>query len=397
MIALASTFKKAYWSLGIVGVIYGGGLLALANPWFFRTVFYMNLLKLDWGIDINHPEEFGFAKNQITPFNLSTPDGETLYAWHILPASVYAKHEEELLQQQRPSATRDVISTPGFHLLANDPEARLIIKFHGNTGTVVQGWRTDTYRALSYGSTPNVHVLTIDYRGFGFSTGFPTETGMIMDGVTAVNWAIDVAKVPPERIVIVGQSLGTAVTAAVADHFAERGVEFAGIVMIASFTTAPNVLNGYKVGGVLPVLSALRGWPRLLKWIQLRVVDTWDTASRIANFVKKSNRVRLFLIHALDDDEIPCSHTDVLFSTAANATIHGGMSLQQLSSMKNRSTIDTGGGAYISTWNGGGDKIIREEIVGYGHHDRVMTSVPVALAVLKAFDFGTASGILTQE
>lgn len=88
----------------------------------------MNRLKLDWGIDINHPEEFGFAKNQITPFNLSTPDGETLYAWHILPASVYAKHEEELLHQQRPSATRDVISTPGFQLLANDPEARLIIK-----------------------------------------------------------------------------------------------------------------------------------------------------------------------------------------------------------------------------------------------------------------------------
>lgn len=177
---------------------------------------------------------------------------------------------------------------------------------------------------------------------------------------------MNVAKVPADRIVLVGQSLGTAVTAAVAEHFAEKATEFAGVVMIASFTTAPNVLNGYKVGGVLPVLSILEGYPSLLKWIQSKVADTWDTASRISNFVRKSNRVRLFFIHALDDDEIPCSHTDALFAIAANATTDGGMDSQQLSAMKKKSTVDMGGGAFVSTWNTGGNKIIRQEIVGFG-------------------------------
>lgn len=46
---------------------------------------------------MDKPESFGFAKHQITPFNISTPDGETLYAWHVLPLNVYAKHRESLV------------------------------------------------------------------------------------------------------------------------------------------------------------------------------------------------------------------------------------------------------------------------------------------------------------
>lgn len=204
------------------------------------SALYAHLARLDWGIDINRPEQFGFATGQVKAFNLSTPDGETLYAWHVLPLGLYAKHEAEILQQKH-GLGEDITTTIGFRLLA-DPEARLIINFHGNAGTVAQGrqhlrgsisrlvdswvetlfqeentyrvfplesvsnpyesiplplktykknthslffagWRTDTYRALSDGSTSNLHILTIDYRGFGFSTGSPTENGLITDGV----------------------------------------------------------------------------------------------------------------------------------------------------------------------------------------------------------------------
>lgn len=51
---------------------------------------------------------------------------------------------------------------------------------------------------------PNTHILTIDYRGFGHSSGSPTEAGLIVDGVALVDWVLNVAGIPPERIVILG-------------------------------------------------------------------------------------------------------------------------------------------------------------------------------------------------
>ena len=111
---------------------------------------------------------------------------------------------------------------------------------HGNAGHVAQGWRTDTYRALAAGAPDRIHVLAFDYRGFGHSSGTPTEQGLITDGIAVVQWAIEVAKVPPERIVLVGQSLGTAVATAVAEHFSlHLATEFAGLILCRQFLGSP--------------------------------------------------------------------------------------------------------------------------------------------------------------
>src|SRR5687768_13624940 len=92
-----------------------------------------------------------------------------------------------------------------------------------NAGHVAQAVRPDAYHTLT--DTSDYHLLAIDYRGFGKSTGTPTENGLVHDGIAAVSWAMDVAGIPSDRIVIMGQSLGTAVTAGVAEHFAMQGVE----------------------------------------------------------------------------------------------------------------------------------------------------------------------------
>lgn len=78
--------------------------------------------------------------------------------------------------------------------------------------------------------TSGFHVLSVDYRGYGKSTGSPSEAGLIQDGIATVDWAMSVAGVASERIVVVGQSLGTAVTSGVVEHFAARDVEFAGVI-----------------------------------------------------------------------------------------------------------------------------------------------------------------------
>lgn len=187
-----------------------------------------------------------------------------------------------------------------------------------------------------------------------------------MDAIAVVEWALNVAQIPPERIIILGQSLGTAVSTATAEHFAKKGIEFAGIVLIAGFTDLPTLLTSYSIAGYIPVLSPLRHSPAIQKWFASYVVDTWMSANRLANFVKISKRVRLFIIHAKDDFEIPWFHSEGLFAAAANATTDGGMSIDLIKRTKARSTKDMGDGSFISTWNAGGDKIIREEIVAYG-------------------------------
>ncbi len=219
---------------------------------------------------------------------------------------------------------------------------------------------------MSDGSTSNIHILAPDYRGFGYSSGFPSEKGLITDGISTVNWALNVAKIPPRRIVIIGHSLGTAVTAAVVESFAKNRTEFAGVILISGFTELPTLLTSYAIGGWVPLLAPLRRSPKLQKLFTSYLVDRWPSATRLANFVRISHRVRLFIIHARNDYEIPYVHSDGLFAAAANATTPAGMGAGLLNKMKMRSTVDMGEGAFISTWKAGGNKIIREQIVGYG-------------------------------
>ena len=65
-------------------------------------------------------------ENQIQPFRLPTPDGELLYAWHILPVGLYSKHENVLVNGPTGLA-EDMTLTTAFELLSNDPQARLVI------------------------------------------------------------------------------------------------------------------------------------------------------------------------------------------------------------------------------------------------------------------------------
>jgi abhydrolase domain-containing protein 12 len=255
-----------------------------------------------------------------------------------------------------------------------------------NAGSVAQGWRPDIYRALSDGSTSDIHILAPDYRGFGYSSGFPTEEGLIVDGIATVNWALKIAKIPPSRIVVIGHSLGTAVTSAVVEAFAKNGTEFAGVILNSGFTDLPTLLQSYAIGGWVPVLAPLKHLPALQKRFAGCLVDTWPSTTRLANFVRISKRLRLFIIHAKDDHEIPYEQSDSLFLAAANATTSAGMELSLLNKMKARGTVDMGDGSFVSTWKADGNKIIRQQVVNYGGHNRVMTFAPVALAVLKAFE-----------
>lgn len=215
----------------------------------------------------------------------------------------------------------------------------------------------------------DAHILTIDYRGYGYSTGSPTEEGLILDGIATVNWALTVAHVAPERIVIVGQSLGTAVAVAVAEHFATKShIDFAGIVLVAGFSDLPTVMMTYKAGGILPALSPLRPYPKIQSFFARRIKDTWPTSTRLGNLVRNSRRIDLALIHSKNDPDIPWSHCDTLFYAAANATSIEGMTASQIDGVKQH--LELGAGGWTNTWTAGTSlgeiKRIKQTIVKHG-------------------------------
>ncbi|KAI1760802.1 alpha/beta-hydrolase [Hypoxylon sp. FL1150] len=370
----------------VVGVpvgLYVTFILLGAFPFFQRHFLYAHRLNTLLWHDIDKPEYWGFARNQVTPFSLNTVDEKTIYAWHILPLPTYLKHEDTL-QAQRPGFSDDITKTTSFKLLKDDPEARLVVYFHGNAGHIAQGYRPESYHTLTDSS--RYHVLAIDYRGFGKSTGTPSETGLLHDGAAAIDWAMHVAGLPPSRIIIMGQSLGTAVTSAVAEHFALLGIEFAGIILIAGFSSLPTLLSSYAAAGFIPVLSPLRPIPPLLRFFQSFIVDKWQSADRLAHVVNLTQtRLRLTFIHAKNDIEIPCHESDKLFKSAAGATIHEELDDNKFLSWKEKRTLQRDDGTFIATANAEPGVVIREELVPYGGHNEVMMSAAVSLAVMRSF------------
>lgn len=217
-----------------------------------------------------------------------------------------------------------------------------------------------------------------------------------------------IAHVPPEKIVIVGQSLGSAVAAAVAEHFAlEDAIEFKCLILCAAFSDVPTLMSTYTIGGFIPILSPLRPYPFLSQFFAKRIQETWFTFDRLANLVRKSKNIKLNLIHATNDFDIPWSHSNTLFYAAANATSAEGLTLKQMDAVTVH--IDSGQSGWTKIWKtvqeDGGRKTIRQDVVKYGGnsqspqtltdatviadqvegHNRVVTYPVVAKAVFNAF------------
>lgn len=364
--------------------LYLGFLAISATPFFQRHFVYAHKIHTLWWNDVREPQTWGFAKNQVTPFSLHTDDHETLFTWHIVPLPLYLQYEDKLSAQPE-GFVDDFTKTENFKML-KDPNVRLVISFHGNAGHVAQAWRPNSYHTLT--DTSSYHVLAIDYRGFGHSTGSPSEDGLISDGVAVVDWAMNVAEVPSSKIVLMGQSLGTAVASGVADHYSRKGIEFAGIVLIAGFSHLPTMLTNYAIGGFLPVLAPLRLFPAALSLIQRFVVDKWHSAERLASVVKSTNsRLRLFLVHAYNDRDIPCNESNLLFKAVALATPSGRiLSDAEFEDQKAQRTVVRARNAFVATWKDEPNIVIRQEQFGYGGHNDIVMMAPVALAIMRAFD-----------
>lgn len=395
MPSASAVLKPLFGTIAGIFGVYITFVALLTIPKLQDHVIYLHRVTFTWFQDVNIPEQWGFLRNQVSPFHLTTPDGETLHAWHVLPLELYRKHQEEL-RDEPTGLCSDIKERVSFNLLKDDPTAQLVIYLHGAAGTLGSGWRPQSYRAMSAAAS-NVHILAIDYRGFGTSTGWPSEAGLLTDALTLANFALVDAGIPPERIVVFAQSIGTAVATSLTHHLAHQTPPtlFAGMVLVAPFADVELLTETYKVAGTIPLLSPIAFFPKLLALLNHFIVSKWPSKDRIAAMIRhldaiklpnRQNKYDITIIHAEDDYDIPWVHSDVVFWHAVNATREGmgALTFDELEEEKAQKKVPLGAGGWEIEWEGKGG-FVREQIVKYGLHDRIMSYPVVSLAVARAF------------
>jgi pimeloyl-ACP methyl ester carboxylesterase len=286
---------------------------------------------------------------------------------------------------------------------------------------VAQGYRPSTYRSIS--GIPKTHLITCDYRGFGLSSlnnppHIPTETGLITDAISLVSYVTHDLGHPISRTVLLGQSLGTAVTAATALYYTDptspqlpsdlvspkhskpAKEAFAGIILVAPFRNLPLLLQHYRISGIFPVLKPLQAYPRIANFLSSRIVDTWPTLPRLQSLVaaekSKKHGFHISLLHARNDQDISYHEAETLFeplqtlmlgSSADDAAGDAGVSAEETRrSIHGGERVKRGAFAYKKVEDGKGERCVELEVTRYGGHNEIVGWAQVALAVRRAFE-----------
>lgn len=232
------------WSVASIIVVYGG-----AVAWF--AVNESSFLYFPEKTLETSPEEFGIVYGEV---RIPSTDSVQLVGWIV------------------PSA---------------DTSTLWLLYLHGNAGNVGMRGYVEHYAQLH---KLGLNILTVDYRGYGESSGNPTEQGIYDDARAGYEYLRSAQHVPPERIVVYGYSLGSAIAVDLVSK-----VPSAGLIVEGSFTSIPDV--GQEHYPYLPVRMVAR--------------------SRFASSVKIGSITgpKLF-IHARDDHTIPIRFGRELFDFA---------------------------------------------------------------------------------
>ena len=194
------------------------------------------------------PDAAGFRDART--LTLTTPDHERLIAWYRPP----------------------------------QPGQPLILYFHGNANNL--GGDARRLEALATGG---YGILAVDYRGYGGSTGVPSEEGLLADAETTLAKATELG-FGPQNTVLYGHSLGTGVAVAMAARH-----EVAALILEAPFTSAVAVAQARY--WIFPVGALM--------------LDPFHSDERI-----KSVHAPLLVIHGTADGTIPVRFGEKLFALA---------------------------------------------------------------------------------
>ncbi|BGP33251.1 hypothetical protein JCM10296v2_005045 [Rhodotorula toruloides] len=297
---MTSILRKAHSWVIWVGVAYIAFLASLAFEPIQNAFIYLHHVRIPVGVDFSRPESVGFAPGKVRSFNLTTSDGVRLGAWHVLPRDLYEKAVEQYGVPEEGPLPNEV-----FEDALKSPKHPTVVYNHGNAATRAAGNRVRVARHMS---DMNTNFVIYDYRGFADSSRIaPSEEGLLTDARRAFDYVYKDNGVPASRIAVMGQSLGTGVSAGMVARLAEEGIHPRALILVAPFSSVASLLETYKLGNYIPILSPLQRFPRLLEGL-LRLLRTrFDTRSVI-----DSIHSPILILHAHNDPVIPLSHTRTL-------------------------------------------------------------------------------------
>jgi len=147
------------------------------------------------------------------------------------------------------------------------------------------------------------NVLMIDYRGYGKSTGFPSEEGLYRDGEAAVHYLHSRTDIDLNKIVLFGHSLG----GAVAIHLASKSQwvkgRIAAVILENTFTNIPAVAVE-MFQSVLPFLQYL---PHVC------FKNRYESITKVRDI-----QVPMLFIYGDSDNIVPPVMSRALYETAGN-------------------------------------------------------------------------------
>ncbi len=180
--------------------------------------------------------------------------------------------------------TADGVALHGWWVPARNARGAALI-FHGNAGNISH--RIDyltMFNRLGY------TVLIIDYRGYGKSSGTPSEEGTYRDAEAAWQFLTETREFKPQDVVIFGESLGGGVATWLAARHPPRA-----LVLASVFTSVPDL--GARIYPWLPV--------RLLARIDYNSLERMQQIT-----------VPVLIAHSRGDDIVPFTHGEALFAAA---------------------------------------------------------------------------------
>ena len=183
------------------------------------------------------------------------------------------------------------IPAPSFARSSNSLKSSDLVLFYLHGNSYNMGAKIDEihrYHQMGF------DVVSLDYRGYGRSTGdFPSEAQIYEDVDIFFNYLIDKRRINPKNILVYGHSLG----GAIAIELAMRHPQFAALIVQSSFTSMVEQVN---------TMAKYKLWP-----INLLLHQRFDSISKVSQL-----KMPVFFIHGTDDRLIPPYMSEKLFELA---------------------------------------------------------------------------------
>ncbi|KAK7487129.1 hypothetical protein BaRGS_00021624 [Batillaria attramentaria] len=246
-----------------------------ANSWLVPKLIFSTIVR--WPapfVNLSCPSDFGL--NATRNFYMDVEDGIRVGAWHTLPATLA---EESDLPWD---AYEDTLKSG----------KTIFLYLHGNSDTRGGHHRVQLYKFLS---KLDAHVLTIDYRGYGDSTGSPSVEGVVKDAHFAYKWLKEKSGGAP--IFLWGHSLGTAITTKLAHKLCAEDDHPIGVILESPFNNMVDAAHHH------PFVYPFRMVPGFLEYITESIAEHEVNFSSDHYITEVTPHI--LILHAEDDLVVP--------------------------------------------------------------------------------------------